>query len=78
GIFNLDNEGTLVLTDIPDDVVNKMLNVFGREPLAKRSGKKSDLKTEFRYLHDVISKGLLAKEGAFDAFTEERFILMTI
>ncbi|MDQ9783667.1 hypothetical protein, partial [Serratia marcescens] len=55
-----------------------MLSVFGKEPLAKRSGKKADMKTEYRLLHDVVHRGLIAKAGAFDAYTEEKFILMTI
>ena len=78
GMFNLPNEGPSSISDIPDEESEAMLAVFGKEQLAKRSGKKADLKTEYRLLNDIVHRGLLAKEGAFDAYTEERFTLMTV
>ncbi|MDQ9781207.1 hypothetical protein, partial [Serratia marcescens] len=57
GLFDLNNEGTSVLTDVQDAEIDKMLQVFGKEPLTKRSGKKMELKPEFRLLHEVINKG---------------------
>ena len=78
GMFNLPNEGPSMIADIPDHISEAMLGAFGKNQLAKRTGKKADLKTEFRILNDIVHRGLWAKERAFDAYTEERFILMTV
>ncbi|KZV34070.1 hypothetical protein F511_25165 [Dorcoceras hygrometricum] len=72
------NEKVIVGT-IVSSIANRKLplskdilpNLLGFQP--RMVGKKKEMKTEFRLLHDIVAKALCAKAGSFDMVTSEKF-----
>ncbi|KZV50958.1 hypothetical protein F511_19879 [Dorcoceras hygrometricum] len=76
--FELLVEGLTDLTDIPKDVVFDARSIFSLsgEPVST-SGKKRDMKIEFRLLCDILEKTISVKVGSFNSITMEKFLMLT-
>ncbi|KZV40256.1 hypothetical protein F511_19392, partial [Dorcoceras hygrometricum] len=53
----------------------KSIVSFSGEPVSI-SGKKKEMKVEFRLLCDILAKTISVKAGSFDAITQEKFLMM--
>ncbi|KZV29789.1 hypothetical protein F511_13868 [Dorcoceras hygrometricum] len=75
--FELPVEGLTDLLEISKDLVfdAKSIVSFSGEPVSI-SGKKKDMKVEFRLLCDILAKKISVKAGSFDAITQEKFLMM--
>ncbi|KZV51347.1 hypothetical protein F511_14131 [Dorcoceras hygrometricum] len=66
------------LSEIPKDVVfdaRSIVSISG-EPVSL-SGKKSQMKIEYRLLCDIMAKSISVKAGSFNAITVEKFSMLT-
>ncbi|KZV48563.1 dystroglycan-like [Dorcoceras hygrometricum] len=76
--FDLPVDGLADLSEIPKDVVfyaRSIVSMSG-EPVSL-SGKKSQLKIEYRLLCDIMAKSISVKAGSFNAITVETFSMLT-
>ncbi|KZV34654.1 hypothetical protein F511_12457 [Dorcoceras hygrometricum] len=76
--FDLPVDGLADLSEIPKDVVfdaRSIVSMSG-EPVSL-SGKKSQLKIEYRLLCDIMAKSISVKAGSFNAITVEKFTMLT-
>ncbi|KZV24453.1 hypothetical protein F511_17240 [Dorcoceras hygrometricum] len=76
--FDLPVDGLADLSEIPKDVVfdaRSIVSMSG-EPVSL-SGKKSQLKIEYRLLCDIMAKSISVKAGSFNAITVEKFSMLT-
>ncbi|KZV53982.1 hypothetical protein F511_40018 [Dorcoceras hygrometricum] len=76
--FDLPVDGLADLSEIPKDVVfdaRSIVSMSG-EPVSL-SGKKSQMKVEYRLLCDIMAKSISVKAGSFNAITVEKFSMET-
>ncbi|KZV55762.1 ABC transporter C family member 14 [Dorcoceras hygrometricum] len=76
--FELPVDGLGDLSEMPKDVVfdaRSIVSLSG-EPISL-SGRKNQMKFEFRVLCDIVAKAISVKAGSFNAITVEKFSLMT-
>ncbi|KZV31859.1 hypothetical protein F511_33072 [Dorcoceras hygrometricum] len=76
--FELPVEGLSELLEIPKDLVfdaRSIVSLFG-EPIST-SGKKREMKFEYRLLCDIMAKTISIKVGSFNAITMEKFLMLT-
>ncbi|KZV25066.1 hypothetical protein F511_43776 [Dorcoceras hygrometricum] len=76
--FELPVDGLGDLSEMPKDVVfdaRSIVSLSG-EPISL-SGRKNQMKFEFRLLCDIVAKAISVKAGSFNAITVEKFSLMT-
>ncbi|KZV42900.1 hypothetical protein F511_14808 [Dorcoceras hygrometricum] len=76
--FDLPVDGLSDLSEIPKDVVfdaRSIVSMLG-EPVSL-SGKKSQMKIEYRLLCDIMAKSISVKAGSFNAITVEKFSMLT-
>ncbi|KZV26299.1 dystroglycan-like [Dorcoceras hygrometricum] len=76
--FELPVDGLGDLSDIPKDVIfdaRSIVSLSG-EPVIL-SGRKNQMKFEFRLLCDIMAKAISVKAGSFNAITVEKFSLIT-
>ncbi|KZV25169.1 hypothetical protein F511_41092 [Dorcoceras hygrometricum] len=76
--FELPLEGLSELSEIPKDLVfdaRSIVSLSG-EPVSM-SGKKKEMKFEYRLLYDILAKTISVKAGSFDALTMEKFLMLT-
>ncbi|KZV43931.1 hypothetical protein F511_34190 [Dorcoceras hygrometricum] len=76
--FDLPVDGLADLSEIPKDVIfdaRSIVSMSG-EPVSL-SGKKSQLKIEYRLLCDIMAKSISVKAGSFNAITVEKFSMLT-
>ncbi|KZV35971.1 hypothetical protein F511_33686 [Dorcoceras hygrometricum] len=76
--FELPMDGLSELLEIPKDKVfdaRSLVSLTG-EPVST-SGKKSQIKIEYRLLCDIMAKIISVKAGSFDAITTEIFLMLT-
>ncbi|KZV35743.1 hypothetical protein F511_37645 [Dorcoceras hygrometricum] len=67
-----------IVSEMPKDVVfdaRSIVSLSG-EPISL-SGRKNQMKFEFRLLCDIVAKAISVKAGSFNAITVEKFSLMT-
>ncbi|KZV47685.1 hypothetical protein F511_44075 [Dorcoceras hygrometricum] len=76
--FELPVDGLGDLTEMPKDVVFDARSIvsLSREPISL-SGRKNQMKFEFRLLCDIMAKAISVKAGSFNAITVEKFSLIT-
>ncbi|KZV35869.1 hypothetical protein F511_36270 [Dorcoceras hygrometricum] len=75
--FELPVEGLSDLSEISKDLVvdaRSIVSLTG-EPVSM-SGKKKEMKIEFRLLCDIMAKTISIKAGSFDAITKEKFLMI--
>ncbi|KZV15782.1 hypothetical protein F511_01998 [Dorcoceras hygrometricum] len=77
--FELQLEGLSELSEIPKDLVfdTRSIVSLSGEPVST-SGKKKEMKTEFRLLCDNLAKKISVKAGSFDARSMEKFLMLTV
>ncbi|KZV19981.1 hypothetical protein F511_27656 [Dorcoceras hygrometricum] len=76
--FELPVDGLGDLSEMPKDVVfdaRSIVSLSG-EPISL-SGRKNQMKFEFRLLCDIMAKAISVKAGSFNAITVEKFSLIT-
>ncbi|KZV16756.1 dystroglycan-like [Dorcoceras hygrometricum] len=76
--FELPVDGLSELSEIPRDKVfdaRSIVSMSG-EPVSL-SGKKSQMKIEYRLLCDIMAKSISVKAGSFNAITVEKFSLLS-
>ncbi|KZV49714.1 hypothetical protein F511_30046 [Dorcoceras hygrometricum] len=76
--FELLVDGLGDLSEIPKDVIfdaRSIVSLSG-EPISL-SGRKNQMKFEFRLLCDIMAKAISVKAGSFNAITVEKFSLIT-
>ncbi|KZV39877.1 hypothetical protein F511_18681 [Dorcoceras hygrometricum] len=76
--FDLPVDGLADLSEIPKDVVfyaRSIVSMSG-EPVSL-SGKKSQMKVEYRLLCNIMAKSISVKAGSFNAITVEKFSMVT-
>ncbi|KZV39457.1 hypothetical protein F511_33133 [Dorcoceras hygrometricum] len=76
--FELPVDGLGDLSEMPKDVVfdaRSIVSLSG-EPISL-SGRKNQMKFEFRLLCDILAKAISVKAGSFNSITVEKFSLMT-
>ncbi|KZV49876.1 hypothetical protein F511_42242 [Dorcoceras hygrometricum] len=76
--FDLPMDGLSELSEIPKDVVFDARSIISMssEPVSL-SGKKSQMKIEYRLLCDIMAKSISVKAGSFNAITVEKFLLLS-
>ncbi|KZV53948.1 hypothetical protein F511_43634 [Dorcoceras hygrometricum] len=75
--FELPVDGLTDLSEIPKDIVFDARSIFSLSgEQVSTSGKKREMKFEFRLLSDILAKTISVKAGSFDAVTHERFLMM--
>ncbi|KZV50774.1 hypothetical protein F511_12018 [Dorcoceras hygrometricum] len=75
--FELPVDGLTDLSEIPKDIVFDARSIFSFSgEQVSTSGKKQEMKFEFRLLSDILAKTISVKAGSFDAVTQERFLMM--
>ncbi|KZV49719.1 dystroglycan-like [Dorcoceras hygrometricum] len=76
--FDLPVDGLADLSEIPKDVVFDARSIFSMsgEPVSL-SGKKSQMKIEYRLLCDIMAKSISVKAGSFNTITLEKFSMLT-
>ncbi|KZV36559.1 hypothetical protein F511_23588 [Dorcoceras hygrometricum] len=77
--FDLPVDGLSELSEIPKDVVfdAKSIISMSGEPVSL-SGKKGQMKIEYRILCDIMAKSISVKAGSFNAITVEKFSMLTV
>ncbi|KZV36755.1 hypothetical protein F511_38465 [Dorcoceras hygrometricum] len=76
--FELSVDALTDLSDVPKDIVFDVRSIFSLSgEQMSSSGKKREMKIEFRLLSDILVKTISVKAGYFDAVTRERFLMMT-
>ncbi|KZV26689.1 hypothetical protein F511_23571 [Dorcoceras hygrometricum] len=76
--FELPIDGLGDLSEMPKDMIfdaRSIVSLSG-EPISF-SGRKNQMKFEFRLLCDIMAKAISVKAGSFNAITIEKFLLMT-
>ncbi|KZV43125.1 hypothetical protein F511_04517 [Dorcoceras hygrometricum] len=75
--FELPVDGLEDLSEIPKDVIfdSRSIVSLSGEPVSL-SGRKNQMKIEFRLLCDIMAKAISVKAGSFNAITVEKFSLM--
>ncbi|KZV49665.1 hypothetical protein F511_23776 [Dorcoceras hygrometricum] len=76
--FELPVDGLGDLSEMPKDVIfdaRSIVSLSG-EPISL-SGRKNQMKFEFRLLCDIVAKAIYVKAGSFNAITVEKFSLTT-
>ncbi|KZT76497.1 dystroglycan-like [Dorcoceras hygrometricum] len=76
--FDIPVDGLGDLSEIPKDVIfyaRSIVSLSG-EPVIL-SGRKNQMKIEFRLLCDIMAKSISVKAGSFNAITVEKFSLVT-
>ncbi|KZV37456.1 dystroglycan-like [Dorcoceras hygrometricum] len=76
--FELPVDGLGDLSEIPEDVIfyaRSIVSLSG-EPVSL-SGRKNQMKFEYRLLCDIMAKAISVKAGSFNAITVEKFSLIT-
>ncbi|KZV35593.1 dystroglycan-like [Dorcoceras hygrometricum] len=76
--FELPVDGLSELSEIPKDKLfdaRSIVSLTG-EPVST-SGKKSEMKIEYRLLCDIMAKTISVKAGSFNAITMEKFSMLT-
>ncbi|KZV50719.1 dystroglycan-like [Dorcoceras hygrometricum] len=76
--FDLPVDGLGDLSEIPKDVIfdaRSIVSLSG-EPVSL-SGRKNQMKIEFRLLCDIMAKSISVKAGSFNAITVEKFSMVT-
>ncbi|KZV16648.1 hypothetical protein F511_14718 [Dorcoceras hygrometricum] len=76
--FELPVEGLTDLTEIPKDLVFDARSIvsFSGESVSM-SGKKREMKFEYRLLCDILAKTISVKASSFNAITMEKFFMLT-
>ncbi|KZV54862.1 hypothetical protein F511_36859 [Dorcoceras hygrometricum] len=75
--FELPVDGLTDLSEIPKYIVFDARSIFSFSgEQVSTSGKKREMKFEFRLLSDILAKTISIKAGSFDAVTQERFLMM--
>ncbi|KZV53974.1 hypothetical protein F511_37037 [Dorcoceras hygrometricum] len=76
--FELPVDGLGDLSEIPKDVIfdDRSIVSLSGEPISL-SGRKNQMKFEFRLLCDIMAKAISVKAGSFNAITVEKFSLLT-
>ncbi|KZV36703.1 dystroglycan-like [Dorcoceras hygrometricum] len=77
-IFELPVDGLADLSDMPKDKIfdaRSIVSLSG-EPVSL-SGRKGQMKIEYRLLCDIMAKSISVKAGSFNALTVEKFSLLT-
>ncbi|KZV55144.1 dystroglycan-like [Dorcoceras hygrometricum] len=76
--FELPLEGLSELSEIPKDLVFDARSIVSLSggPVSM-SGKKKEMKFEYRLLYDILAKTISVKAGSFDALTMEKFLMLT-
>ncbi|KZV19084.1 dystroglycan-like [Dorcoceras hygrometricum] len=77
--FELPVDGLGDLSEIPKDAIfdaRSIVSLSG-EPVSL-SGRKNQMKFEFRLLCDIMAKAISVKAGSFNAITVEKFSLITV
>ncbi|KZV19161.1 dystroglycan-like [Dorcoceras hygrometricum] len=76
--FDLPVDGLADLSEIPKNVVfdAKSIVSMSGEPVSL-SGKKGQMKIEYRLLCDIMAKSISVKLGSFNAITVEKFSMLT-
>ncbi|KZV27046.1 hypothetical protein F511_36715 [Dorcoceras hygrometricum] len=76
--FELSVDGLGDLSEMPKDAIfyaRSIVSLSG-EPISL-SGRKNQMKFEYRLLCDIVAKAISVKAGSFNAITVEKFSLMT-
>ncbi|KZV46234.1 hypothetical protein F511_08677 [Dorcoceras hygrometricum] len=76
--FELPVDGLGDLSEIPKDEIfdaRSIVSFYG-EPISL-SGRKNQMKFEYRLLCDIMAKAISVKAGSFNAITVEKFSLIT-
>ncbi|KZV32013.1 hypothetical protein F511_30612 [Dorcoceras hygrometricum] len=76
--FELPVDGLSELSEIPKDKVfdaRSLVSLTG-EPVST-SGKKSQMRIEYRLLCDIMAKIISVKAGSFNAITTKKFLMLT-
>ncbi|KZV35446.1 hypothetical protein F511_22662 [Dorcoceras hygrometricum] len=76
--FELSVDGLRDLSEMPKDAIfdaRSIVSLSG-EPISL-SGRKNQMKLEYRLLCDIMAKAISVKAGSFNAITVEKFSLMT-
>ncbi|KZV41237.1 dystroglycan-like [Dorcoceras hygrometricum] len=77
--FELPVDGLADLSDMPKDKIfdaRSLVSLSG-EPVSL-SGRKGQMKIEYRLLCDIMAKAISVKVGSFNALTVEKFSLLTV
>ncbi|KZV40143.1 hypothetical protein F511_39992 [Dorcoceras hygrometricum] len=75
--FELPVDGLTDLSEIPKDIVFDARSIFSLSgEQVSTSGKKREMKFEFRLLSDILAKTISVKAGSFDEVTQEKFLMM--
>ncbi|KZV22239.1 hypothetical protein F511_08304 [Dorcoceras hygrometricum] len=75
--FEFPVDGLTDLFEIPKDIVFDSRSIFSFSgEQVSTSGKKREMKFEFRLLSDILAKKISLKDGSFDVVTQERFLMM--
>ncbi|KZV49196.1 hypothetical protein F511_42026 [Dorcoceras hygrometricum] len=76
--FELPVDGLSELSKIPKDKVFDAWSLVSltSEPVST-SGKKIQMKIEYRLLYDIMAKTISVKAGSFNAITTEKFLMLT-
>ncbi|KZV55991.1 dystroglycan-like [Dorcoceras hygrometricum] len=76
--FELPVNGLADLSEMPKDKIFDARSIvsMSREPVSL-SGRKGQMKIEYRLLCDIMAKAISVKEGSFNALTVEKFSLLT-
>ncbi|KZV07049.1 hypothetical protein F511_45470 [Dorcoceras hygrometricum] len=75
--FEFPVDGLTDLSEIPKDIVFDARSIFSFSgEQVSTSGKKREMKFEFRLLSDILAKTISVKAGSFDAVTQESFLMM--
>ncbi|KZV20804.1 dystroglycan-like [Dorcoceras hygrometricum] len=76
--FELPVDGLSELSELPKDKIYDALSIVSMsgEPV-NLSGRKGQMKIEYRLLCDIMAKSISVKAGSFNALTVEKFALLT-
>ncbi|KZV26992.1 dystroglycan-like [Dorcoceras hygrometricum] len=76
--FELPVDGLSELSEMPKDKIYDARNIvsLSGEPI-NLSGRKGQMKIEYRLLCDIMAKSISVKAGSFNALTVEKFALLT-
>ncbi|KZV25094.1 dystroglycan-like [Dorcoceras hygrometricum] len=76
--FELPIDGLADLSEMPMDKIfdSRSIVSFSGEPVSL-SGRKGQMKIEYRLLCDIMAKSISVKAGSFNALTVEKFSLLT-
>lgn len=77
-LFQLPSKERTECTIVPESILEDMKTKFSAtiDPI-KMFGKNKEMKMEYQLLANVVANTILAKVRSFDAFTNEKFFVMT-